>query len=67
VPGWTLTDLTEAGYAYDKFRENTIKRTPVRRWGEPGDFRAVAPFLCDRRLSFHTGDAVTLDGGYTVF
>lgn len=67
VPGWTLTDLTAAGYEYDKFRENTISRTPVRRWGEPADFRAVAPFLCDPSLTFHTGDEVTLDGGYTVF
>ena len=67
VPGWTLTDLTAAGYAYDKFRENTIRRTPVRRWGEPADFRTVAPFLCDRRNLFHTGDEVTLDGGYTVY
>jgi NAD(P)-dependent dehydrogenase (short-subunit alcohol dehydrogenase family) len=67
VPGWTLTDLTEAGYQYDKFRENTIRRTPVRRWGTPSDFRAVAPFLCDPRLEFHTGDEVTIDGGYTIY
>ncbi|MHB1139019.1 MAG: SDR family NAD(P)-dependent oxidoreductase [Microthrixaceae bacterium] len=67
VPGWTLTDLTAAGYEYDKFRDNTIRRTPVRRWGTPADFRAVAPFLCDPRLEFHTGDEVTIDGGYTVF
>lgn len=67
VPGWTLTDLTAAGYQYDKFRENTIGRTPVRRWGTPADFRAVAPFLCDPRLEFHTGDEVTIDGGYTVY
>jgi NAD(P)-dependent dehydrogenase (short-subunit alcohol dehydrogenase family) len=67
VPGWTLTELTELGYGYDKFREATIARTPVRRWGQPEDFRSVAVFLCDRRNSFHTGDEVTLDGGYTVF
>lgn len=67
VPGWTLTELTELGYGYDKFREATISRTPVRRWGQPEDFRAVAAFLCDRRATFHTGDEVTLDGGYTVF
>lgn len=67
VPGWTLTELTRAGYGYDKFREATIARTPVRRWGRPEDFHTVAAFLCDRRNVFHTGDEVTLDGGYTVF
>ena len=30
-------------------------------------FRSAAVFLCDRRNVFHTGDEVTLDGGYTVF
>lgn len=67
IPGWTLTDLTAAGYQYDKFRDATISRTPVRRWGQPEDFRAVAAFLCDKRNVFHTGDEVTLDGGYTVY
>lgn len=67
VPGWTLTELTAAGYEYDKFRDATISRTPARRWGQPEDFRSVAAFLCDRRNVFHTGDEVTLDGGYTVF
>ena len=67
VPGWTLTELTAAGYEYDRFRDATIARTPARRWGRPEDFRTVAAFLCDRRNVFHTGDEVTLDGGYTVF
>lgn len=67
VPGWTLTELTAVGYEYDKFRDATISRTPARRWGQPEDFRSVAAFLCDRRNVFHTGDEVTLDGGYTVF
>lgn len=67
VPGWTLTELTEVGYQHDRFRDATIRRTPVRRWGEPSDFRAVAPYLCDPTNLFHTGDSVTIDGGYTVF
>jgi NAD(P)-dependent dehydrogenase (short-subunit alcohol dehydrogenase family) len=67
VPGWTLTELTAAGYEYDRFRDATIARTPARRWGTPEDFRTVAAFLCDKRNVFHTGDEVTLDGGYTVF
>ena len=67
VPGWTLTELTEVGYQHQKFREATTKRTPARRWGEPSDFRAIAPYLCDPTNHFHTGDSVTIDGGYTVF
>ena len=30
-------------------------------------FAAVAAYLCDKSHTFHTGDTVTVDGGYTVF
>jgi NAD(P)-dependent dehydrogenase (short-subunit alcohol dehydrogenase family) len=67
IPGWIRTDMTVGGYADERFRDVTTRRTPVRRWGEPGDFRAVAAYLCDKSNTFHTGDTVVLDGGYTVF
>jgi NAD(P)-dependent dehydrogenase (short-subunit alcohol dehydrogenase family) len=67
LPGWTRTDMTEGGYQDERFREATTRRTPVRRWGEPADFREVAAFLCDPSQTFHTGDTIVVDGGYTVF
>jgi NAD(P)-dependent dehydrogenase (short-subunit alcohol dehydrogenase family) len=41
--------------------------TPVRRWADPAEMRPVAVFLADPANSFHTGDAVVVDGGCTVF
>jgi len=45
----------------------TTKRNPVRRWADPSEFRQVGAFLADTSLSFHTGQEVVVDGGYTVF
>lgn len=67
VPGWTETEMTEAGRQNDRFLENTTQRTPIRRWGVPDDFRSVAAFLADPTQMFHTGDEIVLDGGYTRF
>jgi NAD(P)-dependent dehydrogenase (short-subunit alcohol dehydrogenase family) len=67
VPGWTITDLARGGYDNDRFREATVARTPVRRWAEPAEFSDIAAYLCDKTQTYHTGDAVTIDGGYTVF
>lgn len=67
IPGWTETEMTEAGRMNDKFLTNTTRRTPIRRWGVPDDFRSVAAFLADPTQMFHTGDDVVLDGGYTRF
>ena len=67
MPGWTITDLSAAGYAWDKFRDATIGRTPQRRWADPAEMGPAAVFLADPSNTFHTGDAVVVDGGYTVF
>ncbi|MFV0259904.1 MAG: SDR family NAD(P)-dependent oxidoreductase [Acidimicrobiales bacterium] len=67
LPGWTITDLASGGYANDRFRDVTTKRTPVRRWADPAEFREVGAFLADPNQGFHTGQEVVVDGGYTVF
>lgn len=67
LPGWTKSEMTNDAYDWDVFRDATIKRTPVRRWGEPSDFRAVGAFLADPAQVYHTGQEICVDGGYTVF
>ena len=67
IPGWTRTPLNAAQQANEQFLDATTRRTPVRRWAEPQEFEAIAPFLADPTLTFHTGNEVVVDGGYTVF
>lgn len=67
MPGWVETDLTAPLLGWEKFMANTTARTPVRRWGGPSDFGEAAAFLADPTLTFHTGDTLVIDGGYTVF
>jgi NAD(P)-dependent dehydrogenase (short-subunit alcohol dehydrogenase family) len=67
LPGWTDTDLLADAKTFQKFVDNTTSRTPVRRWGTPEDFEEVAVFLADPTITFHTGDTMIVDGGYTIF
>ena len=67
LPGWTETDMLSPMTASEKFVKNTVSRTPVRRWGTPDDLGPVAVFLADPSNTFHTGDMLVVDGGYTVF
>lgn len=67
LPGWTETEMLEPGKANRRWVEATVTRTPVRRWGAPDDFGALAAYLADPALLFHTGDSIVVDGGYTVF
>jgi len=67
LPGWSDTDMLAFGRENDKFRNATIFRTPVRRWADPDEFGSVATYLARRDLTFHTGDELVVDGGYTKF
>jgi NAD(P)-dependent dehydrogenase (short-subunit alcohol dehydrogenase family) len=67
LPGWTITELAQFGYANDRFREATLQRTPVRRWADPDEMGAAGVFLADPTATYHTGDSIVVDGGYTIF
>lgn len=70
APGWTRTDLVDTGFdtaGREKFEQAVIARTPARRWGKPADYSAAVVNLLDPSQSFHTGDMITIDGGYTIF
>jgi NAD(P)-dependent dehydrogenase (short-subunit alcohol dehydrogenase family) len=67
LPGWIDTDMTAPGKSNQKFVDNTTNRTPLRRWGQPGDLGAAAVFLANPDHLFHTGDCLVVDGGYSIF
>lgn len=67
LPGWTRTELASGAWEWDAFREATLRRTPVRRWADPDEMGAAAVFLADPTQTFHTGDHLVVDGGYTIF
>ncbi|WP_181779985.1 SDR family NAD(P)-dependent oxidoreductase [Pseudonocardia pini] len=67
IPGWTRTGMNTDLQADERFMKATIGRTPARRWADPEELHDVAAFLADPSLTFHTGNEVVVDGGYTIF
>ncbi|KAF0957241.1 SDR family NAD(P)-dependent oxidoreductase [Rhodococcus sp. T7] len=67
IPGWTRTAMNTDLQADDRFMQVTTARTPARRWAAPEEFYEVAAFLADPSLTFHTGNEIVVDGGYTIF
>ncbi len=66
-PGWVETDMTGALQANPKFTEQVLSRVPQRRWGKAEEFAGVAVYLASDASSFHNGDCIRVDGGYSVF
>jgi NAD(P)-dependent dehydrogenase (short-subunit alcohol dehydrogenase family) len=67
LPGWTATNMLAPAAGYQKFVDATIGRTPVRRWADPSEMTAAAVYLADPSQTFHTGDELRVDGGYSIF
>ena len=67
LPGWIESDMTAGALSWDKFVDNVLPRVPMRRWGKPADFSALAVYLACGASGYHTGDVLTVDGGYHSF
>jgi len=67
VAGWTESDMTSPALRTDAFGAKVLPRVPLRRWGEGADFAGIAVYLASAASSYHTGDVITIDGGYYSF
>jgi 3-oxoacyl-[acyl-carrier protein] reductase len=62
APGFIETAFAEEE-ADGRFRQEVIKRTPLRRWGTPDDVAGAALFLSSDDAKFMTGQMVMVNGG----
>jgi NAD(P)-dependent dehydrogenase (short-subunit alcohol dehydrogenase family) len=67
APGWVVTGMTDEFIDGDRFEANVKPRIPVGRWGTPEDFGGIAVYLASDASKWHTGDTITIDGGYLKF
>ncbi|XVQ81803.1 SDR family NAD(P)-dependent oxidoreductase [Microbispora siamensis] len=66
IPGFVLTPLTAPAQAVPGRVEQLAARSMSGRNGVPDDFRGVAVFLASDASSYVTGQAICVDGGFSV-
>lgn len=62
-PGNIATDMQEA---LKPFEETLVKRTPMRRFGQPDDLDGVSLLLAADAGRYITGAAIPVDGGQVL-
>lgn len=67
LPGWIETAMTARSVGDEKFSAAVLPRIPARRWGTGADFGGIAVYLASDAATYHTGDCLVLDGGYSLF
>jgi len=66
VPGWVETDMTTRSQQNPDIEKAVTARIPMRRWGKPDDFAAIAVYLASDGARYHTADTFLIDGAYAV-
>lgn len=64
APAYFETDLTAGMRDNDKLSETVMQRTPMRRFGRPGELAGACLFLASDAASYVTGQSIGVDGGY---
>jgi NAD(P)-dependent dehydrogenase (short-subunit alcohol dehydrogenase family) len=63
--GWVETEMTDRMRSLGGSLDEAIAdAVPARRWGRPEDFAGLAVYFASSASDFHTGDCVTVDGGF---
>ncbi len=66
-PGFIETDMTKLIHKDPKFREEFVKRIPMRRFGRADEIGPLAVYLASDASSYVTGEFVLVDGGVTAY
>lgn len=63
-PGFVETPLTAAALQQPAFRDGALAKTPMGRFGQPGEIADAVCYLAGPHATFVTGTDLAVDGGF---
>jgi NAD(P)-dependent dehydrogenase (short-subunit alcohol dehydrogenase family) len=66
APGFIVTAQSARARQDPAFVARVTERTPLARWGNPGDLAGPVLFLASPGAAFITGTCLAVDGGYAI-
>lgn len=64
LPGMVVTDMS--GRIRKRAGDELLRRTPLGRFGEPGEVADLVVFLASDRAAYITGQGFVIDGGLSI-
>ena len=66
APGLIESNMTAAMKGVEALEKPELQRTPMKRWGVPGDVAPTFLYLASAAARFVTGQTWCVDGGYSI-
>ena len=66
LPGSIETEMAAIAPDRERIRRRVAERVPLGRPGAPHELGGIAIYLASDASSYHTGDLLVVDGGYTA-
>ncbi len=66
-PAYVATEMTRPLFEDPTRRRFIEERTPMGRWGEPGELAGAVVFLAFDAARFITGQTIFIDGGWLAW
>ena len=66
APGLIESNMTALMKGVEPLEKPFLDRTPLGRWGAPGDIAPVVLFLASSSARFMTGQTIAIDGGFSI-
>ena len=66
APGLIESNMTQVMKGVEVLEKPQLDRTPMARWGTPGDVAPAVLFLASPGARFITGQTLCIDGGFSA-
>lgn len=66
APWYINTPLAQTVLQNNKYYDEVMEHTPLKKIGDPEDIASLAVFLCSNQSKFITGQIISADGGFTI-
>ncbi len=67
VPWYIDTPLAQTVLGNPEYLKEVLDRTPMKRIGTPSEVASAVAFLCMPASSYITGQALAVDGGFSIY